>query len=85
MACGPGKKFADIGLKIHDLVSRYGYSINEQFTGHGVGKVFHRPPWILHFSKFVKLKSKAHKQYHHVENDEPGVMYPGHVFTIEVR
>lgn len=23
-------------------------SVSPQFTGHGIGEVFHRPPWILH-------------------------------------
>ena len=25
-----------------------GLSVSSQFTGHGIGRVFHRPPWILH-------------------------------------
>jgi len=67
-ACGPGRPFKGIGRAIHDLVHRRDYSISSQFSGHGIGKVFHRPPWILHHA-----------------NDEPGVMLPGHCFTIEVR
>ncbi|KIM75244.1 hypothetical protein PILCRDRAFT_683129 [Piloderma croceum F 1598] len=65
-ACGPGRPFKGIGRAIHDLVHRSEYSISLQFSGHGIGKVFHRPPWILHHA-----------------NDEPGVMLPGHCFTIE--
>ncbi|KAF8589638.1 methionyl aminopeptidase [Ramaria rubella] len=65
-ACGPHKPLKDIGCQIDQVTAQLGYSVNSQFTGHGIGRVFHRPPWILH-----------HK------NDEPGIMLPGHVFTIE--
>lgn len=66
--CGPGKPFKGIGKVIHDHIRRSGsYCVSQRFTGHGIGNIFHRPPWILH----------------HL-NDEPGVMLPGHCFTIEV-
>ncbi|TFK28984.1 methionyl aminopeptidase [Coprinopsis marcescibilis] len=70
-ACGPNRLFRDIGKAIHTLLttkSRAGteYSVSTQFSGHGIGPVFHSIPWILH-----------HK------NDEPGIMEPGHCFTIE--
>ncbi|GJJ06904.1 hypothetical protein Clacol_001100 [Clathrus columnatus] len=38
MACGPNRRFSDIGRKISDFIAPYGYSINDQFTGHGIGK-----------------------------------------------
>ncbi|PPQ92749.1 hypothetical protein CVT25_003858 [Psilocybe cyanescens] len=65
-ACGPGKPFKAIGKAIHQFLSDKDYSVSPQFTGHGIGTVFHRTPWILH----------------HL-NDEPGIMEPGHCFTIE--
>ncbi|KAH9045239.1 methionyl aminopeptidase [Lactarius pseudohatsudake] len=46
--CGPGQPFKSIGQAIHDLADRRGYSVSSQFTGHGIGEVFHRSPWILH-------------------------------------
>lgn len=46
--CGPGKPFKAIGKAIHDVADQGGYSVSSQFTGHGIGEVFHRPPWILH-------------------------------------
>ncbi|KAL5527906.1 hypothetical protein ACEPAG_6707 [Sanghuangporus baumii] len=64
--CRPGAPLKSIGATIHSYAKSRNLSISEQFTGHGIGKVFHRPPWILH---------------HH--NDEPGIMLPGHCFTIE--
>jgi len=45
---GPGKPFKSIGKAIHDVADRRGYSVSSQFSGHGIGEVFHRSPWILH-------------------------------------
>ncbi|TDL30047.1 methionyl aminopeptidase [Rickenella mellea] len=65
-ACGPGKPLKNIGRAISDVATERDYSVSTQFTGHGIGTVFHRPPWILNH-----------------RNDEPGLMLPGHCFTIE--
>ena len=51
-ACRPCEPFATIGRVIHEVAVQHGYSVNPQFTGHGIGRVFHRPPWILHHSSF---------------------------------
>ncbi|THH10301.1 hypothetical protein EW146_g8411 [Bondarzewia mesenterica] len=66
--CGPGRPFNVIGEAIQKFATERGYSVSREFTGHGIGQVFHRSPWIFH-----------------TRNDEPGVMLPGHCFTIEVR
>ncbi|KAA1466634.1 methionine aminopeptidase [Dentipellis sp. KUC8613] len=50
--CGPGVKFREIGSVIHELAARRGYSVSSEFTGHGIGEVFHRPPWVLHHRNF---------------------------------
>lgn len=47
-ACGPGKHFRDIGKVIHNLLRDINYSVSPQFTGHGIGTVFHSKPWIFH-------------------------------------
>ena len=47
-ACGPGRPFKGIGRAIVREAEKGGVSVSSQFTGHGIGKVFHRPPWILH-------------------------------------
>ncbi|CAL5187904.1 unnamed protein product [Lathyrus oleraceus] len=47
--CGPGVEFKKIGKIIHDHADKYGYGVVEQFVGHGVGRVFHAEPVILHF------------------------------------
>ncbi|KAJ7595214.1 peptidase M24, structural domain-containing protein, partial [Mycena floridula] len=49
--CGPGKPFNAIGRAIHDLLKNLvgtRYSSSQEFMGHGIGKVFHREPWIIH-------------------------------------
>ena len=47
-ACGPGKHFKDIGKTIHNLLRDIDYSVSSQFTGHGIGNMFHFKPLILH-------------------------------------
>jgi methionyl aminopeptidase len=53
-ACGPGKHFKDIGKIIHSLLRDIDYySVSSQFTGHGIGKKFHSPPWIFHHCMYI--------------------------------
>ncbi|KIK00556.1 hypothetical protein K443DRAFT_100179 [Laccaria amethystina LaAM-08-1] len=47
-ACGPGLPIKGIGEAIHNLLKPHPYSISSQFGGHGIGKVFHSEPHILH-------------------------------------
>ncbi|RXK36013.1 methionine aminopeptidase, type I [Tremella mesenterica] len=46
--CEPGRPYRDIGRVIQDLAEKHDSSVNTQFGGHGIGKSFHQPPWILH-------------------------------------
>ena len=46
--CSPGRPLKLIGKTIHELLRGTKYSVSTQFTGHGIGEDFHRPPWILH-------------------------------------
>jgi methionyl aminopeptidase len=84
-ACSPGRPFKDIGRVIHHYVCNDAgdFCVSSQFSGHGIGTVFHRPPWILHHCKLFHLCRYSRVQRQLV-NDEPGVMLPGHCFTIEV-
>jgi methionyl aminopeptidase len=56
-ACGPGRAYSDIGRAIHALLVRqpFRYHVSSAFTGHGIGTVFHRPPYILHDRLFLLL------------------------------
>ncbi|KAI0638630.1 methionine aminopeptidase [Trametes polyzona] len=47
-ACGPGRPFKAIGRAIHDLLRGKDFCVSPQFSGHGIGREFHRQPWILH-------------------------------------
>ncbi|XP_059623876.1 methionine aminopeptidase 1D, chloroplastic/mitochondrial [Cornus florida] len=46
--CAPGVEYKKIGKTIHDHADKHGYGVVEQFVGHGVGRVFHSDPVIMH-------------------------------------
>lgn len=43
-----GSKVNDIGRVIQEHAHKHNYSVVREFCGHGVGKVFHAPPHVLH-------------------------------------
>ena len=45
----PGIKLGDIGYEIQSYVEQKGFSVVRDFCGHGIGKVFHQQPNILHY------------------------------------
>lgn len=45
----PGATTGDIGHSIQSYVEPKGYSVVRDFCGHGLGKVFHTAPTILHY------------------------------------
>jgi len=47
--CAPGKPFNGIGRVIEAYIKPYGYQSVREFCGHGIGKVFHTNPNILHY------------------------------------
>ncbi|KAL3525702.1 hypothetical protein ACH5RR_014074 [Cinchona calisaya] len=47
--CAPGVEFNKIGKTIHNLADEHRYGVVDQFVGHGVGRVFHSDPVILHY------------------------------------
>jgi methionyl aminopeptidase len=50
-AVRPGATLGDIGAAIQDHAERQRCSVVEAFCGHGVGRVFHDAPNILHFGR----------------------------------
>lgn len=44
-----GGRIGDIGRAIQDHAHANGFSVVEDFVGHGVGRVFHAPPQIPHY------------------------------------
>lgn len=47
----PGNTLGDIGYAIQKYAERKNYSVVRDFCGHGLGKVFHDNPSILHFGQ----------------------------------
>ncbi len=45
----PGNTVGDIGHAIQTYVEGHGYSVVRDYCGHGLGKIFHAPPNIMHY------------------------------------
>ena len=47
----PGVTLGDIGYEIQSYVEKEGFSVVKDFCGHGIGRLFHEEPSILHYGK----------------------------------
>jgi methionyl aminopeptidase len=47
----PGARLGDIGHAIQRFAEKSGYSVVREFCGHGIGRVFHEDPQVLHYGK----------------------------------
>lgn len=47
----PDNYFGDIAYAIQTHAETNGYSVVQEFCGHGVGKVFHEDPQVLHYGR----------------------------------
>ncbi|MFN0115587.1 MAG: type I methionyl aminopeptidase [Paracoccaceae bacterium] len=47
----PGNSFGDIGQAIQAHVEAHRMSVVRDFCGHGLGRVFHAPPNVLHYGR----------------------------------
>lgn len=63
----PGKHLGDVGHAVERTAKAVGYSTVRDYVGHGIGRVFHDAPDVLHFGK----PGKGMK------------LVPGMVFTVE--
>ena len=55
----PGATLGDIGFAIQNFAEKKGYSVVRDFCGHGIGRVFHDSPSVLHYgnkNEGIKLK-----------------------------
>ena len=50
-AVRPGNTFGDIGHAIQSYVEAHRMSVVRDFCGHGLGRVFHAPPNVLHYGR----------------------------------
>ncbi|HHV16048.1 MAG TPA: methionyl aminopeptidase [Gelria sp.] len=63
----PFNRVGDIGYTIEQHARKYGYSVVQDFGGHGIGVEFHEEPFVQHFG----------------ERDSGMVLIPNMVLTIE--
>lgn len=63
----PGAHLGDIGAAIQQFVEGHHYSVVREYCGHGIGRVFHEDPQVLHYG----------------ESGTGPALRPGMVFTVE--
>lgn len=63
----PGGHIGDIGAVIQEIAYSHGYSVVEDYCGHGIGREFHEAPQVVHVGKI----------------GTGAQMKPGMTFTIE--
>ena len=47
----PGTSLGDIGFAIQSFVEQEGFSVVRDFCGHGIGRLFHEEPSVLHYGR----------------------------------
>jgi methionyl aminopeptidase len=47
----PGAHLGDIGAVIQEHAEKNRFSVVREYCGHGIGKIFHEPPNVLHYGK----------------------------------
>ena len=56
----PGNHLGDVGAAIQAHVEKHHYSVVREFCGHGIGRVFHEDPQVLHYGhKGAGMELKA--------------------------
>ncbi|WP_353617882.1 type I methionyl aminopeptidase [Neisseria montereyensis] len=63
----PGATLGDVGYACQQVAENAGYSVVQEFCGHGIGRGFHEDPQVLHYGK----------------KGQGLVLKPGMIFTIE--
>ncbi len=63
----PGARLGDIGAVIQQHAEKNRFTVVREYCGHGIGKIFHEPPNVLHYGKF----------------GTGALLKPGMIFTIE--
>jgi methionyl aminopeptidase len=63
----PGAHLGDVGFAIQRFAEAQGFSIVREFCGHGIGRIFHEEPQVLHYGRPGTLER----------------LEPGMTFTIE--
>lgn len=63
----PGTYFGDIGAVIQAHAEKNRFSVVREYCGHGIGKIFHEPPNVLHYGR----------------PGTGEILRPGMIFTVE--
>jgi methionyl aminopeptidase len=71
-AVRPGAKVGDIGRAIQTIAHKERFSVVRDFCGHGLGRVFHAPPSVMHYFDDSERTPFAET-----------ILEPGMFFTIE--
>ena len=75
-AIKPGATLRDIGRAIQTLAEREGFSVVRDFCGHGLGRVFHDAPNIVHYAEY-------RDRFAGVQRAPDTPLKPGMFFTVE--
>jgi methionyl aminopeptidase len=47
----PGRRLGDIGHAIQSHVEAQGFSVVREYCGHGIGRIYHEDPQVLHYGQ----------------------------------
>ena len=75
-AVKPGATLYDIGKAIQTHAENAGFSVVRDFCGHGLGRVFHEAPNVVHYAEY-------RDKFLGVHSAPKTVLKPGMFFTIE--
>jgi methionyl aminopeptidase len=74
-----GATLGDIGHAIQSHAERFRYSVVQDYCGHGIGRVFHDAPSVLHYHTSREKKPKADQ----AARQPQLILRSGMIFTIE--
>ncbi|MEM9015126.1 MAG: type I methionyl aminopeptidase [Pseudomonadota bacterium] len=60
-AVRPGGNLRDIGAAIQSLAEKNGFSVVRDFCGHGLGRVFHDEPNVVHYAEYRDRFGSRHR------------------------
>jgi methionyl aminopeptidase len=47
--CKPGKRIGDVGYAVEQVAIPAGFSLVQEYAGHGVGRALHEEPWVPNY------------------------------------
>lgn len=58
-ACRPGSHLGDVGAAVEEVVLPAGFSLVQEYAGHGVGRSLHEDPWVPNYGPPGKREKLA--------------------------